>query len=129
MGLINSQKEELKENKEVKENPEEINIEGKGKNDSAQNNSNSFIIKAEPILSNNNQENININEYESSQMIDDDKSSQYTALSASSFINLIKDKSKCSPLLMAILLGSCGLFYLIYKNKFERNNIKMFRIV
>lgn len=115
LGLINSQKEELKENKEVKENPEEINIEGKGKNDSAQNNSNSFIIKAEPILSNNNQENININKYESSQMIDDDKSSQYTTLSASSFINLIKDKSKCSPLLMAILLGSCGLFYLIYK--------------
>ena len=115
LGLINSEKEELKENKEGKENPEVINIEEKGKNNYVQNNSNSFIIRAEPILSNNNQENININECESSQMIEDDKSSQYTALSASSFINLIKDKSKCSPLLMAVLLGSCVLFYLIYK--------------
>ncbi len=41
-------------------------------------------------------------------MKDDDKSSQYTIISAS------------SPLLIAILLGSCGLFYLIY----EKINLK-----
>jgi hypothetical protein len=115
LGLINSKQDELKKNKKIKENPEIINIEGKENNNYAQNNPNSFIIRAEPIIANNNQENINFNECESSQMIDDDKSSQYTAFSASSFIQLIKDKSKYSPLLIGILLGSCGLFYLIYK--------------
>ena len=128
LGVIDSKKEELKENKEIVKKTEEINNEEKGKNNDDKNNSTSFIIRAEPIISNNNQEKININEpksvnnlCESSQMIEDDKSSQYTAfsgisgISASSFMKLIKDKSKCSPLLMAILLGSCGLFYLIYK--------------
>ena len=128
LGVIDSKKEELKENKEIVKKTEEINNEEKGKNNDDKNNSTSFIIRAEPIISNNNQEKINVNEpksennlCESSQMIEDDKSSQYTAfsgisgISASSFMKLIKDKSKCSPLLMAILLGSCGLFYLIYK--------------
>ena len=125
LGMIDSKKEELKENKEIMKTTEEITNEEKGKNKCDKNTLTSFIIRAEPIISNNNQENININEqksennlYESSQMIEDDKSSQYTAfsgISASSLMKLIKDKSKCSPLLMAILLGSCGLFYLIYK--------------
>ena len=128
LGVIDSKKKKLKENKEIVKKIEEINNEEKGKNNDDKNNSTSFIIRAEPIISNNNQEKINVNEpksennlCESSQMIEDDKSSQYTAfsgisgISASSFMKLIKDKSKCSPLLMAILLGSCGLFYLIYK--------------
>jgi hypothetical protein len=125
LGVIDSKKEGLKENKEIMKTCEEMIKEEKGKNNYDKNNSTSFIIRAEPIISNNNQEKININEpnsennlCESSQMIEDDKSSQYTAISgisASSFMKLIKDKSKCSPLLMAILLGSCGLFYLIYK--------------
>ena len=122
LGLIEAKKEGLKENKEIKDNSKEINNEEKEKNICDKNNSTSFIIKAEPIISNNNKGNININDLnsesnlcESSQMIEDDKSSQYTAISASSLIKLIKDKSKCSPLLMGILLGSCGLFYLIYK--------------
>lgn len=125
LGVIDSKKEELKENKEIMKMTEEINNEEKGKNNCDKNTSTSFIIRAEPIINNNNQESININEpksennlCESSQMIENDKSSQYTAfsgISASSLMKLIKDKSKCSPLLMAILLGSCGLFYLIYK--------------
>ena len=122
LGLLEAKKERLKENKEIKEKSNEIINEDKEKNNYDKNNSTSFIIRAEPIISNNNKENININDLnsesnycESSQMIEDDKSSQYTAISASSLIKLIKDKSKCSPLLMGILLGSCGLFYLIYK--------------
>ena len=125
LGVIDSKKEEIKEKKEIMKMTEEINNEEKGKNNCDKNNATSFIIRAEPIINNNNQESININEQksennlcESSQMIEDDKSSQYTAfsgISASSLMKLIKDKSKCSPLLMAILLGSCGLFYLIYK--------------
>ena len=125
LGVIDSKKEELKENQEIIKTTEEIINEEKGKNNCDKNNSTSFIIRAEPIISNNNQENIINNEpksennlCESSQIIEDDKSSQYTAfsgISASSLMKLIKDKTKCSPLLMAILLGSCGLFYIIYK--------------
>ena len=84
-------------------------------------NSNSFIIKAEPIINNNNEEEMNkaLNKdkelCESSEMNEEDKSSQYTSISELSFIKLIRNKAKWSPLLMAILLGSCGLFYLLYK--------------
>ena len=84
-------------------------------------NSNSFIIKAEPIINNNKEEEMNkaLNKdkelCESSEMNEEDKSSQYTSISELSFIKLIRNKAKWSPLLMAILLGSCGLFYLLYK--------------
>ena len=102
---------------------EEINVTS---NDNAQeqdknkDNSKCFIIKAEPIINKNNEEEMNkaLNKdkilYEPSEMTEEDKSSQYTSFSDLSFIKLMR-KSKCSPLLMAILLGSCGLFYLLYK--------------
>ena len=84
-------------------------------------NNNCFIIKAEPIINKNNEEEMNKalnkdkNLYEPSDMVEEDKSSQYTSISDLSFIKLIRNKSKCSPLLMAILLGSCGFIYLLYK--------------
>ena len=83
------------------------------------NNSSTFILKAEPILNNDNNKEEPIEEQNSldtsSKMSGFDKSSIYTFFSNSKFSELIKKNSKCSPLLLAILLGSCGLFYLAYK--------------
>jgi len=80
-----------------------------------------FIIKAEPIFCNNNREDVNNNSNtennicDSEEIRDDDKSSKYSYLSSKSIIELIRKNSKCSALLLAILFGSCGLFYLLYK--------------
>ena len=109
-------------NKEIakkEDQTDKINIV-ENSNDKGQN-SQSFIIKAEPIMNNNKNEDINNkliennNLYEPSQISDLDKSSQYTSISRISITSLFDKKSKCCPLLMAILLGSCGLFYLLYK--------------
>ena len=51
----------------------------------------------------------------SSQMIDIDKSSEYTLQTGTNIDILIKEKSRFSSLLMGILLGSCALFYFLYK--------------
>ena len=80
-----------------------------------------FIIKAEPIFCNNNREDVNNNSNtennicDSEEIRDDDKSSKYSYLSSKSIIELIRKNSKCSALLLAILFGSYGLFYLLYK--------------
>ena len=122
-GLLSSKDKDKKQNKVIDEcekletNKEE---EQKEKEQSKEFN-NSFIIKAEPILNKNNKEesNNNIideNNISSSEQIDLlDKSSVYSYLSSSSFVKLIGKNSKYSALLLAILLGSCGLFYLSLK--------------
>ena len=122
-GLLSSKDKDKKQNKVIDEcekletNKEE---EQKEKEQSKEFN-NSFIIKAEPILNKNNKEesNNNIideNNISSSEQIELlDKSSVYSYLSSSSFVKLIEKNSKYSALLLAILLGSCGLFYLSLK--------------
>ena len=122
-GLLSSKDKDKKQNKVIDEcekletNKEE---EQKEKEQSKEFN-NSFIIIAEPILNKNNKEesNNNIidgNNISSSEQIDLlDKSSVYSYLSSSSFVKLIEKNSKYSALLLAILLGSCGLFYLSLK--------------
>ena len=122
-GLLSSKDKDKKQNKVIDEcekletNKEE---EQKEKEQSKEFN-NSFIIKAEPILNKNNKEesNNNIideNNISSSEQIELlDKSSVYSYLSSSSFVKLIGKNSKYSALLLAILLGSCGLFYLSLK--------------
>ena len=122
-GLLSSKDKDKKQNKVIDEcekletNKEE---EQKEKEQSKEFN-NSFIIKAEPILNKNNKEesNNNIideNNISSSEQIEPlDKSSVYSYLSSSSFVKLIGKNSKYSALLLAILLGSCGLSYLSLK--------------
>ena len=122
-GLLSSKDKDKKQNKVIDEcekletNKEE---EQKEKEQSKEFN-NSFIIKAEPILNKNNKEesNNNIvdeNNISSSEQIELlDKSSVYSYLSSSSFVKLIEKNSEYSALLLAILLGSCGLFYLSLK--------------
>ena len=80
-----------------------------------------FIIKAEPILNSDNKNDMNNSSDEennlnnSSQMIDIDKSSEYTLQTGTNIDILIRKKSRFSSLLMGILLGSCALFYFLYK--------------
>ena len=101
----NDEKEKEESDKELKNNINNYN----------------FIIKAEPIFCNNNREDVNNNSNtennicDSEEIRDDDKSSKYSFLSSKSIIELIRKNSKCSALLLAILFGSCGLFYLLYK--------------
>ena len=117
LSVIDSKNKEIAKKEE--DQTDKINIV-ENSNDKGQN-SQSFIIKAEPIMNNNKNEDINNkliennNLYEPSQISDLDKSSQYTSISRISITSLFDKKSKCCPLLMAILLGSCGLFYLLYK--------------
>ena len=105
-------KEDNTEEQEKEENDKELNNNLNNYN---------FIIKAEPIFGNNNKEDMNNNLNtenkicDSEEMKDDDKSSKYSYLSSKSIIELIRKNSKCSVLLLAILFGSCGLFYLLYK--------------
>ena len=83
-----------------------------------------LYYKAEPILNsdstfnkndmnNSSDEENNLNN--SSQMIDIDKSSEYTLQTGTNIDILIRKKSRFSSLLMGILLGSCALFYFLYK--------------
>ena len=104
-------KEDKKDEKEKEESGKELNNNINNYN---------FIIKAEPIFCNNNREDVNNNSNtenicDSEEIRDDDKSSKYSFLSSKSIIELIRKNSKCSALLLAILFGSCGLFYLLYK--------------
>ena len=105
-------KEDKKDEKEKEESDKELNNNINNYN---------FIIKAEPIFCNNNREDVNNNSNtennicDSEEIRDDDKSSKYSFLSSKSIIELIRKNSKCSALLLAILFGSCGLFYLLYK--------------
>jgi hypothetical protein len=105
-------KEDNTEEQEKEENDKELNNNLNNYN---------FIIKAEPIFGSNNREDVNNNLNtenkicDSEEMKDDDKSSKYSYLSSKSIIELIRKNSKCSALLLVILFGSCGIFYLLYK--------------
>ena len=78
-----------------------------------------YIIDAEPIE--NNVPSNNLIEEEnnlgtSSEMIDFDKSSEYTLKTGTNFDEIVNKKSKLSPFLILMLIGSAGLLFLIYKN-------------
>lgn len=114
-GLISSKNKDKEQNKENEENKKvEKKDEENVKEINNSKNTNSYIIKAEPIV-NNNKETINNILSSSEQIEDKDKLSSYSYLSTSSLVKLIRKNSKCSALLLAILLGSCGLFYLLLK--------------
>lgn len=123
-GLLSSKEKDKKQNKDYNDNKklEKNNEEEKEQSKEFNNFNNSFIIKAEPILNKNNKEksnNNNMNDEDnissSEPIVDKDKSSVYSYLSTSSFVKLIGKNSKYSALLLAILLGSCGLSYLSLK--------------
>jgi hypothetical protein len=95
---------------------------------------NCIYLQAIPI-ENSNQINNNQNEEGamgiSSQNVDIDKDSEYTIVS--NIDRLIKQKCKLSPFLIAILLGSLGLLFLLYKSSLIKsllmNLLKMFKII
>ena len=98
----NQEKEIISDNNNFKENKNEKNI----------------IIHPELIVSNDNINNISNednNIYVPEKLEDIDKSSQFSYFSELSIVKLMKKNSKCSILLTSIVLGSCGLFYLLYK--------------
>ena len=98
----NQEKEIISDNNNCKENKNEKNI----------------IIHPELIVSNDNINNISNednNIYVPEKLEDIDKSSQFSYFSELSIVKLMKKNSKCSILLTSIVLGSCGLFYLLYK--------------
>ena len=119
--IINSDKDIEKLKSDLSGNEEDLNDFDKGEKNCNSDNNKCFIVKAEPIFNSDNKNDIinssddenNLNN--SSQMIDIDKSSEYTLQTGTNIDLLIRKKSKFSPLLMGILLGSCGIFYLIYK--------------
>ena len=80
-----------------------------------------FMVQAEPILNSDNKKSSRNfsdenNDLDNSyQLVDIDKSSEYTLQTGTNIDQLIRKKSKFSPLLMGILLGSCALFYFLYK--------------
>ena len=112
---IKKLKSELSGNDDMNDDQNEDNIKEKSGNNKC------FIIKAEPILNSDNKNDKNNSSDEenklgdSSQMIDIDKSSEYTLKTGTNIDFLIRKKSNFSPLLMGILLGSCALFYMLYK--------------
>ena len=78
-----------------------------------------YIIDAEPIENNTPSNNLIEEENNlgtSSEMIDFDKSSEYTLKTGTNFDETVNKKSKLSPFLILMLIGSAGLLFLIYKN-------------
>ena len=112
---IKKLKSELSGNDDMNEHQNEENIKENIDNNKC------FIVKAEPILDSDNKNDKNNSSDEennlgdSSQIIDIDKYSEYTLKTGTNIDYLIRKKSNFSPLLMGILLGSCALFYMIYK--------------
>lgn len=122
---IEKLKSELSGKENINKDKNEENEENLRKNIDLDNdindNNKCFIIKAEPILNSDNKNDMNNSSDEennlnnSSQMIDIDKSSEYTLQTGTNIDILIRKKSRFSSLLMGILLGSCALFYFLYK--------------
>ena len=122
---IEKLKSELSGKENINKDKNEENEENLRKNIDLDNdindNNKCFIIKAEPILNSDNKNYMNNSSDEennlnnSSQMIDIDKSSEYTLQTGTNIDILIRKKSRFSSLLMGILLGSCALFYFLYK--------------
>ena len=101
------------ENQNVYENPYLKDIENNK-------NKQCIYIKAEPIETNNNNQINNYPDEEanlgtSSELIEfNDHNSEFTLPTGTNIDYLVK-KRKCSPLLIALLLGSAGLLFLLYK--------------
>ena len=127
-GKIPSKKDKINTNKDIEKLKSELSgnddlSKEKNEDDLDENNGNNhcFIVKAEPILNSDNKNDINNSSDEennlnnSSQMIDIDKSSEYTLQTGTNIDLLIRKKQKFSPLLIGILFGSCAIFYLLYK--------------
>ena len=75
-----------------------------------------YHLRAEPIENNNkiNNHNEGNNMGNSSQKVDIDRGSEYS--SENNIERLIREKTKLSPFLLAIILGSLGLLFLLYKS-------------
>ena len=86
----------------------------------------SFYVAAEPIENNPLEQENNLGT--SSEIIDIDKSSEYTLETGTNIDHLVKKKSKLPWFLIALGIGSAGLLFLIYKNikirEFLRNLIE-----
>lgn len=82
----------------------------------------SYYIVAEPIENNNKTNNFLEEEEEnnlgtSSEIIDFDKSSEYTLETGTNIDQLVKKNSKISSFMIAISIGSVGLLFLLYNKK------------
>ena len=89
--------------------------EDKNKNENkAQNNY--FVVQAEPIENNNNNPNL-FNPSNIHDMHDNEQNSEYSMhIENNNYDNFFKNIKKLSPFLIAILLASAGLLFLLYKN-------------
>lgn len=124
------------QNQNIQNNAEFIerqNIYGNLDENNDDKNKKFFYLKAEPI-ENDIQKNIpdeeNNNLATSQEIIDFDKNSEYTIKTGTNFDQIIRKKSKLSPILLAILLGSAGLLFLLYTSKAIRNILlNLFKII
>ena len=114
------------QNKNIQNNAEFIesqNIYGNLDENNDDKNKKFFYLKAEPIendIQKNNLDEEN-NLATSSEIIDIDKNSEYTIKTGTNFDQIVRKKSKLYPILLAILLGSAGLLFLLYTSKAIRN--------
>ena len=125
LGTIPPKKENLNSNKDIEKLKSDLsgneleNEENDDLNKNNYENNKCFMVQAEPILNSDNKKNSGYSSDNdlgnSCQLVDIDKSSEYTLQTGTNIDQLIRKKSKFSPLLMGILLGSCALFYLLYK--------------
>ena len=119
LGTIPSKKENVNSNKDIEKL--KFDLSGNEYEDEDNNDNNKcFMVQAEPILNSDNKKSSayyseDDNLGNSCQLVDIDKSSEYTLQTGTNIDILIRKKSKFSPVLMGILLGSCALFYFLYK--------------
>ena len=127
LGVMSSKKENLNSNEDIEKLKSDLsgneyeNEENNTLNKNNYDNNKCFMVQAEPILNSDNKKSSRNfsdenNDLDNSyQLVDIDKSSEYTLQTGTNIDQLIRKKSKFSPLLMGILLGSCALFYFLYK--------------
>ena len=136
LNVIEGKKKELnednlnknQENQNFQNNAQFIesqNIYGnQDKNDDDDKNKKFFYLKAEPIennIQNNNYPDEENNLATSSEIVDFDKNSEYTIKTGTNIDRIVRKSSKLCPILLAILLGSAGLLFLLYTSKTIRN--------
>ena len=119
LGTIPPKKENVNSNKDIEKL--KLDLSGNEYEDENNNDNNKcFMVQAEPILNSDNKKSSayyseDDNLGNSCQLVDIDKSSEYTLQTGTNIDILIRKKSKFSPVLMGILLGSCAIFYFLYK--------------
>ena len=118
----NQKNENIQNNKEF---IERHNIYGNQyENNDDDKNKKCFYLKAEPIENNIQKNNIPDEEKNletSSEIIDLDKISEYTIKTETNIVQIVRKNSKFCPILLAILLGSAGLLFLLFTSKTIRN--------